>query len=219
MRSIEKKKAIELRTQGYSIKKIAKELNVARSSASLWVRNIELTLAQKQQLSENGLKKEVIEQRRITRLRNEDKRRQLIIDAAQKQISKISDKQLWLIGSMLYWAEGRKTTRNLVSFSNSDPEMIKIMMVFFRKICHVPENKFRGHIHIHPHLDHLRAEKYWSSITGIPSKQFFKTYRGMNKASKHIRDNLPLGTMDIYICSTELFLRIYGWVNGIFKAY
>lgn len=219
MKSLEKNKALQLRALGHSIKQISRDLGVAKSSVSLWVRNVELTSAQKQQLSENSLKKEFIEQRRATRLKNENARRQLIIDAAQKQIKKISDKELQLIGSLLYWAEGRKKTRNIVSFSNSDPEMIKFMMAFFRRICKVPEEKFRAHIHIHPHLDYKKAEQYWSHLTGIPLNQFYKTYRGMNKASKHTRDNLPIGTADIYICNTELFLRICGWVNGIYKAY
>lgn len=219
MKSLEKNKALQLRALGYSIKQISRDVGAAKSSVSLWVRNVELTRAQRQQLSENGLKKEFIEQRRTTRLRNENARRQLIIDTAQKQIKKLSDKDLWLIGSMLYWAEGRKKTRNVVSFSNSDPEMIKLMMVFFRRICKVPEKKFRGHIHIHPHLDYKRAERYWSSLSGVSLKQFYKTYRGMNKSSKHVRDSIPMGTFDVYICNTKLFLKIYGWVHGIYKAY
>lgn len=219
MKSLEKQKAIELRKSGLSIRKIFKILSVSKSSVSFWVRGVQLTQAQKKQLSENGVKKEIIELRRITRLNNENKRRQYIIDEAKKQIPKLSDKDLWLIGSLLYWAEGRKKTVNTVTFSNSDPEMIKFMMTFFRKVCNVPENKFRGHIHIHPHLDHKKAEAYWSDLTQIPPNQFFKTYRKMNKASKHKRDSLPLGTLDVYICSGELFLKIKGWVEGIFNSY
>jgi len=223
MKLQEKLEARRLRSLGYSLNEIKKrldatKLNSAKSSISLWVQDIELTPEQKKGLSQKGIQKGIIEQRRTTRLKNESAKRQLIIDAANKEIKKISERELWLIGVMLYWAEGGKTRRGMVRFSNSDPEMIKIMMAFFRKICNVPEEKYRGYIHIHPHLNYKKAEKYWSSISGIPLNKFFKTYRKMNSSSKNKKDNLPFGTFDVYVLSTELFLKILGWAKGIFES-
>ena len=202
-----------------SIKEIAKKIGVAKSSVSIWVRNIELNLDQIEALSKKVSSIKVVEKRRQTRLKNEKGKRQIILDKAEKQIGKISQKELWLMGIMLYWAEGGKTQRGLVRFSNGDPEMIKIMMAFFRRVCNVSEEKFRGYIHIHPHLDHKKAEKYWSSIADIPLKKFFKTYRKTNISSKNKKDTLPFGVFDIYICDTELFLKISGWAKGVFSSY
>lgn len=215
----EKEEAIKLRNKGLSIKEIAQRIGVAKSSVSLWVRNVELNLEQIERLSKRVSGIRVIEKRRKTRLENEKAKRQIILDKAEKQIKKISQKELWLMGVMLYWAEGGKTQRGLVRFSNGDPEMIKIIMAFFREVCRVPEEKFRGYIHIHPHLDHKKAEKYWATVTGIAQSKFFKTYRKINISSKNKRDSLPLGVFDIYICDTELFLKISGWAKGIFGAY
>src|SRR5690606_3441724 len=128
----------------------------------------------------------------------EAQKRQAIINKSEKSVPKINTKTLWLIGTMLYWAEGGKTQR-MVRFSNGDPEMIKIMMGYFRQVCEVPESKFRGYIHIHPHLDYGKAEKYWSETSGIPLNQFFKTYRKSNKASQNKKDSLPNGVFDIYV--------------------
>lgn len=217
MKEKEKNQAIALRNKGCSMGEIAQKIGVSKSSVSLWVGKIQLTSRQRKTLSLKGHTKEAIENRRFSRLRNESAKRQVIIDIAQKQIEHLTEKELWIAGTMLYWAEGRKVGRGVVQFSNSDPEMIKIMMAYFRRICHVPEEKFRGCIH--PHLDYKKAEKYWSDIASIPLSQFYKTYRKMNVASKHKRDNIPLGTFDIYICSTELFLKIFGWVQGVFKSY
>jgi predicted transcriptional regulator len=214
----EKEEAIKLREKGLSINEIARFIGVAKSSVSLWVRNVKLNFNQIDDLAGRKYKREFIEKRRETRLKNEIAKRQITIDAAKKEIRKLSEKELWLIGVMLYWAEGGKTQR-LVRFSNGDPEMIKIMMAFFRKICKVREEKFRGYIHIHPHLNHKKAERYWSSISGISLKKFFKTYRKINVSSKNKKDTLPFGVMDIYICDTELFLKISGWARGIFDSY
>ena len=218
MKLKEKLEARRLRSLGCSFGEIQKKLGVAKSSVSLWVRDIELTSEQKVGLSQKGIQKDIIERRRATRLKNESAKRQIIIDAANKEIKNISERELWLIGIMLYWAEGGKTRRGIVRFSNSDPEMIKIMMAFFRRICNVPEKKFRGYIHIHPHLDYKKAEEYWSHVSRIPLNKFFKTYRKMNPSSKNKRDNLPLGTFDIYVLSTELFLKILGWAKGVFES-
>lgn len=219
MKLEEKREAIRLRQVGLSLKEIKNSLGVSKSTVSKWVRNIELSKIQKEEILKKGMLRSVIEQRRSTRLRNEFNKKQLIIEKAKKDVKKLSAKELWLIGIMLYWAEGSKTQRNLVQFTNSDPEMIKLMMFFFRTICKVPDDKFRGQIHIHPHQDYITAEKYWSSISKIPLKQFFKTYRKTNKVSKQKKDSLPYGTFDIYICNTELFLKICGWVKGVYSHY
>ena len=214
MKVEEKKEAIRLRKEGWSIKDINKKLRVSKSSVSFWVREIELTPKQKLELSKKGIRKEVIEKRRITRLKNENARRQIIIDQAKKEIKHLSLRDLFLIGTALYWAEGGKT-KGIVRFSNSDPKIIQIIMRFFKEVCEISPCKFKGHIHIHPHLDCKKAEKYWSNISGIPLAQFYKSYQKPNKSSQNKKDSLPYGTFDIYICSTELLLKLKGWAEKI----
>jgi len=218
MKVEEKRKARELRCQGYSIKEIARKLNVAKSSVSIWVRDIELTPTQKGRLSQKGQSVEVVERRRATRLMRENTRRQKIIDKAQKEIKRISKQELFLMGVGLYWAEGSKTNRGSVEFYNSDLRLIKIMKRFFVEVCEVPEYKFRGHIYLHPHLDASRAEKYWSDISEIPRGQFFKTTQQHNRASKNKKDSLPFGTFSLGVYDTKLFLKIKGWMEGIYNT-
>jgi hypothetical protein len=103
---------------------------------------------------------------------------------AMREVGAIDGDKLRVIGAALYWAEGGKY-RNAVAFVNSDPQMIRLMMKFFREVCDVKEEKFRGMLHIHPHLDGEGALGFWSSITGIPSSQFYKTQRAVSKASIH----------------------------------
>jgi len=217
MKLKERKIARKLRKQGYSIKEICKKAGLAKSSVSIWVRDIKLTLKQKQNLSEKGIKKEVIEKRRNTRLIKENARRQIIIDKAKKEINKLLERELKLMGIALYWAEGSKTRRGTVQFSNSDPKLVQIMMRFFRKICRVPRRKFRGHIFLHPHLSDKKAKEYWHNISGIPLNQFYKTSKQQSRASKGKKDTLPFGTFCIQICNTELFLKIKGWMERVYE--
>ncbi len=218
MKKEERLIARKLRAEGYSLQDIVTTLKVSKSSVSIWVRDVELSEIQKVKLAQKGFQRQAIELRRHNRLRNELQKREKIITEAQGAIQKVSDKELWLMGVMLYWAEGGKTQR-MVRFSNGDPEMIKIMIAFFRRVCDVPESKLHGYIHIHPHLDAKKAEDYWSAISGIPLTQFYKTYNKINKSSQGKKDTLPYGVFDIYIMDVKLFLKITGWARGIFSAY
>lgn len=217
-KSVERLAARKLRKRGYSLKEIVRELGAAKSSVSVWVRDIKLTEKQRQILTSRHGDRSLIERRRQTRLKNELAKRTDVINAAATEISQLSNKELWLVGTMLYWAEGGKT-QSVVRFANGDPEMIKIMMVFFKKICKVADDKFRGYLHIHPHLDYKAAEKHWSEVSGIPLKHFYKTYRKMNISSKNQRDSLPMGTFDIYVSDAKLLYTITGWAKGIFSNY
>jgi len=215
MKVIEKEKARVLRKKGYSINQIVREAGFSKASVSLWVRDIVLTKEQKKNLSERGRSVESIEKRRINRLFNENKKRQVIIDEAKKDFTNISLEQLKLIGIILYLGEGGKTSRGMVRLANSDPMVIKIMMRFFREICKVPDSKFRASIHTFTHANLSKTEKYWSKISGIPCSQFFKTYIKPSSASLQKRNALPFGTFDLSVNDTKLLLTILGWMEKI----
>jgi transposase len=69
------KVAIRLRAEGHSMKSIAKELNAAQSSVSLWTREVQLTEEQLQRLRMNMHSPAAIEKRRQARLKSEATKR------------------------------------------------------------------------------------------------------------------------------------------------
>ncbi|MEK7089724.1 MAG: hypothetical protein AAB920_02815 [Patescibacteria group bacterium] len=215
MKTEERKLARKLRANGLSIKEIARNVGVSKASASTWVRDIELSDAQKHRLLKNGFTQEAIEKRRATRLFRENAERQKVVDAARNEVTKISKENLFFIGVSLYCGEGSKTRRGIVEFSNSDPWLIQIEIEFFKKICGVSNDKLRGHIHLQAEQNIKKAEAFWSQTTGIPIKQFFKTSQQKSIASKNKRKTLPNGTLSVYVCSTKLFLRMRGWMDGL----
>lgn len=213
---VRKKRAIMLRKSGLSIKAIASQLAAAQSSVSIWTREVILNEDQKLKLKANTHSKTTIEKRRQSRLKSEFAKRQVIISTAKSEIFSISPKELLLICSALYWAEGGKR-QGMVVFSNGDPRMIQLMLKFFREICNVNEQKLRGYIHIHENLDVNVAERYWQKITKISSDKFYPTYNKPNKSSKGTRNSLPYGVCDIYVLDAKLLLRIKGWIEGIYE--
>lgn len=212
MKVDERNKAIELRKNGVAMGEIAERLGVAKSSVSYWVRDIPLTQTQRNKLNAKGHSVDAIEKRRISRLRNLQTKRNEIIESAKIEAETLSTNPLWCVAVSMYWGEGGKT-QNMARIANSDPAVVTLMMKFFREVCLIPEEKFRGHIHTFEHCDVGKTEEYWSVISDIDRKQFFKTYKKQSSASKKKRDTLPYGTFQIYIHDTDFFFRMMGWIE------
>ncbi len=204
-----------MRQQGMSMNEIVASLGVSKASVSIWVRDVILTKKQREGLSARGRSLDSVEKRRISRIKNTQMRHALVINRAKEDIPTLSERELFLIGVALYWGEGGKTQKASARVANSDPRVISIMMRFFKEICGVPRNKFRGHVHTFSHLNAEAAEKYWSQVSGIPRRQFYKTYSKPSIASLGKKDSLPFGTFQIYVNDTNLFLSIKGWIERL----
>jgi hypothetical protein len=215
MKVEEKRAAIALRLQGRSIQEIASSLGVAKSTVSLWVRDTPLTARQRRTINARGHSIDAIEKRRLARISDTRKRRKVLMDTAGVMIERVTPHELWMLGIALYWGEGGKAYFGSVRLANSDPAVIQVMMRFFRKICEVPEEKFRGHVNTFSHRNVEAAERYWSRVSRIPRKRFYRTYVKKSIASKHKRGTLPYGTFQIYISDTKLFFTIMGWIERI----
>ncbi len=217
MKSEERMKARSLRQEGCSVAEIAKRTGCSKSSISHWVKGIPLTAEQINRLESNQARG------RATAANHPNGPRQAwgrirseIEETAVIEVPlEYSRQVLLLIGSVLYWAEGTKKSHGTVNFTNSDPAMVALMMRFFREVCGVPEAKFRGVVHIHPHLDAAHAKQFWSKISEIPLTQFNKTQIAVSKASQGKRDTLPLGTFRVVISNVRLKSRITGWIKGV----
>ncbi len=212
MKLNEKIEAIRLRKLGESYSYIYKKVKVSKSTLSLWLRDIELTPEQKAGLK--GRQKSRYEGAKANQRKRIERTKQ-IINEAQKEIKLFSKNPLFSMGLMLYWAEGSKRGEQ-IDFSNSDPGMIKLMMLWFRKICKVPEEKFRIKLYIHSLHSRKNVKKYWSELTDIPLSQFHKTYI-KSTSLRYRKYRLYNGTCAIRISNKDLFRRIKGWKLGFLE--
>jgi len=115
------------------------------------LRGITLTNEQllKIRYKNDRIKEKFIAFNRLRKIQSENRKKDISSNAAL-EINHISLRELKLIGIALYWAEGYKIPGcSGVEFTNSDPAMIKLMMRWFREICHVSENRFHIRIQIH----------------------------------------------------------------------
>ncbi len=184
-------KAREMRKKGMSLGAISKSLAVSKSSVSLWCRDIILTCEQVNFLTEKVTRAGLTGRMKGAEMNRKKKRDNIdqIRRLAEKEIGKISQRDLLMIGTALYWGEGCKNGSRLI-FVNSDPEMIKIMYRFFREILHVPKELFQPTVQINEiHKPRIKKVlKFWSFLLDLPLDQFGNTYY-IKTVSKKVYDN------------------------------
>ncbi len=214
-----KLKAQKLRKRGLSVKEIEKKLKVSRSSVSLWIREVKLTKKQLKKLYLNKktgqLKGSIIAAMNKIKIREDITKR--LIKEGEKEVGKISLRDKFITGISLYFAEGSKGDKN-VSFSNSDPKAIKFMVKWLREFCKVPQEKFRGTLYLHDNLNEKQAKEFWLELTGIPLRQFTKTYIVRNNPKRLRKVKHPYGVFRITVSNANLHRKIMGWISGIFKS-
>lgn len=222
-KSKERLMARSLRKQGVSVKTIAKRIGVAKSSASLWVRDIILTVEQLENLKQQNIKGG--EKGRLIGALKQKNDRLNRIQEGQRQghiiFSELNERELLLAGCALYWAEGTKKNR-IVSFCNSDPKLIEFMITWLRICFHIPIEELRCYIgvnEIHSHRDNIMKE-YWSKKTGIPITQFLKTSFKKVK-NKKIYDNFDthFGTLTVKtVRSARFYYKIMGLIDSLCQS-
>ncbi len=219
-----KQKAINFRRQGKTYSEILKEIPVAKSTLSLWLRDVGLSIAQKQNITE---KRQQAQKRGADAQRNKRIKKQTnIIETAQAEIGKMSLRELWLVGIALYWAEGSKEkeyrTSSKTSFSNSDPKMILIFLIWLKRCLKVFDEDISFDLYIHEsHKDNVtNVIKKWASILNQPLSAFKHTYFKKNKIRTRRKNtgDLYIGLLRVNIrASTDLNRKIAGWIGGIAK--
>jgi hypothetical protein len=169
-------KAVNLRKTGHSLVEIASTLNIAKSTASLWVGKVYLNKFAKERLLERRLegnrKSTETKRKRITVARDQS------IKWARKTLAICNQttQSFQIYCSLLYWAEGGKFTDNRLEFTNSDPVMIKFYLKSLRKGFRIDETKLRANIHLHEYHNEEIQKKFWSEVTNIPLSQFNKSF-------------------------------------------
>jgi hypothetical protein len=220
----EKEKAIFLRKQGKTYTDILQYVHVAKSTLGIWLKEAKLSVPEKQKFTE-AKRLASLRGGQVKRAQRMEKQNN-IISSAKSEISCISARELFLMGTMLYWAEGSKEKAykpgSIFAFSNMDPKMIKIVLIWLLKVCKIPKNMLIFDIFLHETHKNKLAEvrKYWSKVTGFSVKNFSRVYWKKNtvKTNRRNTDGKYHGVLKIKVRrSSELVRKIAGWSEGIFE--
>ncbi|MET8222495.1 hypothetical protein [Streptomyces sp. NPDC005301] len=210
-------RARELRLRGWTYDRIQLELGCSKSSISLWVRDLP-----------KPERRDPAEQARLAarkrwehELAVRDEERQRVKAAAAAEVGSLSDRELFLLGVGLYWAEGAKDKsydrREKVVFVNSDPGMIEVFLRWL-DLLGVDRDRLRFSVMIHERADVADAERHWADLVGAEDSAFYKTTLKKHNP-KTVRKNVGEayhGCLAISVRrSADLYRRIEGAWYGI----
>jgi transcriptional regulator with XRE-family HTH domain len=211
-------RARELRLAGKTYDEIVAELGVAKSSVSLWVRDLPKPRKTAEEL------RAMNEARWEPHRRTQAELRQQTKEAAASEIGRLTDRELFLVGVALYWAEGTKSKphrrEERATFVNSDPGVIKVYLAWLA-LLGVEPSRLRFAVMIHESANVADAERYWADLVGVDVTVFGKT-----TLKKHNPKTVRKNTGDAYrgclivrvAKSADLYRRIEGWWCGIVGA-
>lgn len=172
-RKIDRSKAIDLRLKGYSYSQIKQELNLSKATLSAWLADYPLTPDRIKELRDWN-------PRRIENFSNTMrlKREQKYLAALGKvkvDIGELSQRDLFIGGFFLYWAEGGKTRASSVALGNTDPSMLKVFIKWL-ELLGVSKSDLKIKLHLYKDMDIEKEISFWQKELGVGRHQFKKSY-------------------------------------------
>ena len=207
---------------GMAIGKIANKLEVSKSSVSVWCRNIRLTEEQIVELAKSEKDGSVRGSLKAAKIKRDEQinRKSRFMSYGARRVGNLSKRELFVLGSGLYWAEGCKKNR-ATAFVNSDPGMINIFIRWLKECLKIDEDRIYCFVSINQ--DHKcridDVERYWSRVTGIPRSVFTGvSYKRVKNKKFYANFNNHYGTLFVRVRrGTNLNYEILGYIEGLKK--
>ncbi|MFD7687127.1 hypothetical protein [Streptomyces sp. NPDC059781] len=212
-----REKARELRLQGWTYDQIEVELGCSRSSVSLWVRDLPKPEPRYTPEEQRALMREGLARRREA---DREEHRQTKLGARQ-EIGALTDRELFMTGVALYWAEGSKSKpydrRERAVFVNSDAGVIRVYLAWL-DLLGIDRRRLTFRVLIHESADIDSAHRFWAQVAEIDVSLFARP-----TLKKHNPKTVRKNTGDDYhgclvvgvARSADLYNRIEGWWDGI----
>lgn len=220
--------ALDLRHQGQSYHEIQKEIAIPKSTLADWLREVKLTKEQKDRLIEK--QKSVARRNAQRRILEIQKSHQEIVSQSMTDIQKISRRELWLLGIMLYgkecWSKKSSDARTNIQFTSSDDFQIKLFLKWLRDVGTINGREISFYLFLTNGADREFSVKHWAYVTEFSQEKFTHVYKkrsdALNKVGRHndeknsYQQGNKYGQLHIRVGASSLLARqIAGWMKGI----
>ena len=194
-----------MRACGLRLVDIANELSVAKSSVSVWVRDIEFTPSPRR-TGARQRQPNALQRRKAAEI-------EALLEEGRQRIGALSEREFLVAGAALYAGEGSKSAGQ-VCFANSDPRMILFFANWLRHFFAIDESRLRLRLYLHQGLDLDAAADFWAALTGIPRSQHTKPYRAVADPSIR-RSKHPRGCPGVVYTCTRTHRAVMGLVHAL----
>lgn len=211
--------AINLRREGKSFGEIQLELGpISKSTLSGWLKNVELTELQKSRIKLMATEKGFAG-RQMGSWRNHQNRVERLAQLksiAIKEYPGHLGNPLFVAGLVLYLAEGTRKMERFM-FMNSEPGLIKLMVVWITKVIGLDLSVLRFRLYIHELYADENCEGFWIDFLKINPEQMLKT---IYKPSSRIYKKNPeyKGCLRIELPGSELYWKIINWRDCLYGS-
>lgn len=140
-------------------------------------------------------------------------------------MNKFTNRELSLIGSILYSCEGTQLRRDkrrrndvyywAIEFTNSNPKLIQLFVAFLKRIIKIDVSRLKGQLLIYDDLNIGKLEQYWLAITGILLINLNKTIVFKSKNTKYKLN--PNGTFKLRYYSKDAFQKLDALIKSVLK--
>ena len=218
-----RKKATALRRKGYTYSEIQKILrtDIPKSTLSYWCKDVQLPKEYEERISKivaNGAERGRKIAVAVNRVRREkylkalEKRNLYLLRKLDKDVLKIAL-------AMLYLGEGSKWQgRRGLCLGSSDPNIIDLYLKSLRACYNINEDKLRCRVGHRADQELNNLQKFWSKITKIPLKYFYRTKPDPRTIGKRTKREDYKGVCVVYYGSTEIQLELEIIANLIIKS-
>ena len=222
-----KEKAIRLRLEkqlGYGA--IKKQVPVAKSTLSAWLRKFPLSRERIEELKREGRSRAEIkiERYRATMREKRERKDKEEYEKYLKYFSKnISQKVFFTSGLMLYLAEGAKTNYYTISVANTDLRIIKFFVRWLHKFFGVDKDQLKVFLHLYENIDIEKEKQFWKNELDFNDNQFYKPYITKNKKASFLyKESFRHGTCTVLFSNTiikrKIMMAIKAYVDTILRG-
>jgi hypothetical protein len=214
-----RRRARQLRVKGATYDEIAAQLSVSKASLSLWLRDLPVP--------ERVVRRRAEHLRRIrghgggSQRKEAQARMAARRDRAQGLVGRLSERELFIAGVVIYWCEGAKDKpwkrHGRVKVINSDPDLLRVYLAWLDLIG-VEEMERTYALSIHEDADVAAHEAWWRRELGLAPTQFRKAMlkRHNPKPRRYNTGADYHGCLVVSVCrSAALYDAIAGWWGGV----
>lgn len=173
-----KETAKKMRQKGMSLGDIVKNLEISKSTASFWCKDIMLTESAIRKIKIQGKVKSIRGLLRYSEFKRKERMERCFSQKEEgaRILGVLSKRDILMVGLGLYWGEGYKYENGELGFTNSNPEMICFYFKWL-ELWGVKKDSliFRLTINEFFRKRENTLKNFWIGFLGIKKEQFSKT--------------------------------------------
>lgn len=124
------------------------------------------------------------------------------------------------LGLGLFWGEGNKKNKNSVRLGNTDPDLIRLFIIYLRSVYNIDVEKLNFSIQIFEDLDVDTVRNFWIEKLNIKPIQIYRkiTISKSGKKGSYKNKN-KYGVVTVYFNNTKLKQILDKEIEDIKKMY